>query len=50
MILLYPVITLQGPYAHVGSRNNLLGKNPDAKLVDSPCNEPPGDQGHATDL
>ena len=33
MILAYPVITLSGPYAHVGSRNNLLGKNPDPSLV-----------------
>lgn len=33
-VLLYPVITLDGPYAHVGSRNNLLGKNPDSKLVE----------------
>jgi len=39
MVLLYPVITLEGPYAHVGSRNNLLGKNPDAKLVESLCND-----------
>ena len=26
-VLIYPVITLVGPYAHVGSRNNLLGKD-----------------------
>ncbi len=38
-VLLYPVITLDGPFAHVGSRNNLLGKNPDAKLVESLCND-----------
>jgi len=38
MVLLYPVITLTGPAAHVGSRNNLLGKNPDPKLVESLCN------------
>ncbi len=38
-VLLYPVITLEGPFAHIGSRNNLLGKNPDAKLVDSLCND-----------
>jgi acetyl esterase/lipase len=38
-VLVYPVITLVGPNAHVGSRNNLLGKNPDAKLVESLCNE-----------
>jgi acetyl esterase/lipase len=39
MILMYPVITLVGPAAHVGSRNNLLGKNPDAKLVELLCND-----------
>lgn len=39
MVLMYPVITLTGPYAHVGSRNNLLGKNPDPKLVDHLCND-----------
>ena len=39
MVLMYPVITLTGPFAHVGSRNNLLGKNPDAKLVESLCND-----------
>lgn len=26
LVLCYPVITLKEPYAHVGSRNNLLGK------------------------
>jgi acetyl esterase/lipase len=39
MILLYPVITLNPPYAHVGSRRNLLGENPDQALVDSLSNE-----------
>jgi acetyl esterase/lipase len=39
MILLYPVITLKGPYAHNGSRVNLLGKDANAKLVESLCNE-----------
>jgi acetyl esterase/lipase len=38
-VLVYPVITLQGPYAHVGSRNNLLGKNPDPKTVEGLCND-----------
>jgi acetyl esterase/lipase len=38
-ILCYPVITLKPPYAHMGSRNNLLGKEPDEKLVDSLCND-----------
>jgi acetyl esterase/lipase len=39
MVLMYPVITMSGPFTHVGSRNNLLGKNPDAKLVESLCND-----------
>jgi acetyl esterase/lipase len=39
MVLMYPVITLTGPHAHVGSRNNLLGKNPDPQLVDRLCND-----------
>jgi acetyl esterase/lipase len=34
-ILIYPVITLSGAAAHIGSRENLLGKNPDNQLVDS---------------
>jgi acetyl esterase/lipase len=39
LILCYPVITLEPPYAHMGSRNNLLGKNPDPKTVENLCNE-----------
>jgi acetyl esterase/lipase len=39
MILVYPVITLLEPYTHAGSKENLLGKNPDPKLVDSLSNE-----------
>jgi acetyl esterase/lipase len=38
-ILCYPVITLKPPYYHKGSRDNLLGKNPDPQLLDSLCNE-----------
>jgi acetyl esterase/lipase len=38
-ILCYPVITLKPPYYHKGSRDNLLGKSPDARLLDSLCNE-----------
>jgi acetyl esterase/lipase len=38
-VLVYPVITVTGPFAHNGSRNNLLGKTPDAKLVESLCND-----------
>ena len=26
-VMIYPVVTLVGPFAHVGSKNNLLGKN-----------------------
>jgi acetyl esterase/lipase len=38
-ILCYPVITLTGPFAHAGSRRNLLGDKPDEKLVESLCND-----------
>ena len=33
MILIYPVITFKPPYAHMGSRENLLGKDADPALV-----------------
>jgi acetyl esterase/lipase len=39
LILAYPVITLNPPHAHQGSRNNLLGKEPAPELVESLCNE-----------
>jgi acetyl esterase/lipase len=39
MILIYPVITMNLPYTHQGSRENLLGKNPDQELVDLMSNE-----------
>lgn len=39
LILCYPVISLNTEYAHVGSRNNLLGKDADAKLVESLSND-----------
>jgi acetyl esterase/lipase len=39
MILAYPVITFQDPYAHVGSRTNLLGEKPNPALVDELSNE-----------
>jgi acetyl esterase/lipase len=55
MILVYPVITM-GEKGHQGSRTNLLGKNPDAKLVDLFSNEkqvtpktPPTFLAHAKD-
>ncbi|HQH53484.1 MAG TPA: alpha/beta hydrolase [Candidatus Hydrogenedentes bacterium] len=37
-ILCYPVITFQPPYAHMGSRNNLLGEDAPEELVQSLCN------------
>lgn len=38
MILLYPVITF-GEWAHVGSRENLVGKHPSTELLDMYSNE-----------
>jgi acetyl esterase/lipase len=38
-VLVYPVVTFSGPNAHSGSRDNLLGKNADAALIESYCNE-----------
>lgn len=38
-ILAYPVITLKPPIAHMGSRHNLLGKDPPEDLLNSLCNE-----------
>ena len=55
MVLVYPVITM-GEKTHGGSRNNLLGRNPEAKLVDLFSNEkqvtpktPPAFLAHAKD-
>ena len=39
LILCYPVISFTTPYTHGGSRKNLLGDNPDAKLVESMSSE-----------
>jgi acetyl esterase/lipase len=39
MILCYPVITLVADYTHRGSRENLLGRDPDEALVESLSNE-----------
>jgi acetyl esterase/lipase len=33
MILLYPVVTMARPYAHLGSRSALLGDNPDTIAI-----------------
>lgn len=38
-VLIYPVIAFSGPAAHGGSRDNLLGKNADAALIERYCNE-----------
>ena len=39
MILSYPVITFEEPYLHRGSRNALLGNNPDLALIELLSNE-----------
>ncbi len=39
LILAYPVITMEEPYVHLGSRRNLLGEKPDPALVTSLSNE-----------
>lgn len=56
MILVYPVITMQSTYTHLGSRNNLLGENPEQSMIDSYSSEfnvdentPPTFLIHATD-
>ncbi len=38
-VLVYPVITLTGKFAHNGSRINLLGKDANPQLIDSLCNQ-----------
>jgi len=38
-VLVYPVITLEGPNAHGGSRKNLLGENPSQELLDLLSNQ-----------
>jgi acetyl esterase/lipase len=39
MLLLYPVITFDEEYGHMGSRNNLIGANPKYDLVERYSNE-----------
>jgi acetyl esterase/lipase len=39
LILCYPVVSFTTPYTHEGSKKNLLGENPDAKLVEQFSNE-----------
>ena len=38
-ILIYPVITMDSAYTHMGSRNNLIGLNPSDQLVQYYSNE-----------
>lgn len=38
-ILIYPVISMNADFTHKGSRNSLLGKNPDKKLIAQFSNE-----------
>lgn len=39
MVLMYPVITFTAPSMHTGSREALLGKNPDSALINYYSNE-----------
>jgi len=39
MVLEYPVISMEGPIAHTGSRKNLLGPNPDRILAHDYSNQ-----------
>jgi acetyl esterase/lipase len=39
LILMYPVITMADPYAHAGSRTNLIGANPPPELFNLMCLE-----------
>ena len=38
-ILCYPLISMKEPFAHMGSKKNLLGENPDQALVEDLSNE-----------
>ncbi len=39
LVLIYPVITFKPPYAHMGSRHNLIGEDAPADFVDLLCND-----------
>jgi acetyl esterase/lipase len=39
LVLCYPVVTMTGEFAHVGSRNNLLGPDADPRLFEELSNE-----------
>jgi acetyl esterase/lipase len=56
MILIYPVITMKSPHTHQGSRDRLLGENPEEPLIAEYSNElhinadtPPTFIVHSTD-
>jgi acetyl esterase/lipase len=56
MLLIYPVISFNNSIGHIGSRDNLIGKNPDQKLLHLFSNEeqvnaqtPPTFLVHASD-
>ena len=56
MLLIYPVISFADSIAHIGSRNNLIGKNPSAEKIKEYSNElqvtsktPPTFLVHASD-
>jgi acetyl esterase/lipase len=49
-VLVYPVITFSGPHAHAGSRDNLLGKNADAALIERYDNDRHVNRTDAPDL
>ncbi len=38
-VLIYPVVTMDGPFCHHGSRTNLMGENPPKELVELLSNE-----------
>lgn len=38
-ILLYPVVTFKEEWGHMGSRENLIGKTSDWKIIEKFCNE-----------
>jgi acetyl esterase/lipase len=39
LVLCYPVVTMTDPFAHKGSRRNLLGENPSQQMIDLMSNE-----------
>jgi dipeptidyl aminopeptidase/acylaminoacyl peptidase len=55
-ILIYPVISFQNSFGHIGSRDQLIGKNPSQQKIDEYSNElqvnaktPPAFLVHASD-